>query len=366
MKKIIVILILIFLLAIPARAEEVYDEFYEVSGMEDIYEDTPDAALDFFKEYNLSPSEPDFASELSAQNLFSVLFSYLKNGAESFLGVICANIAILLLWALYNCFVKEASDGVTTAFTVILTLNLAAPIISLISATGAAIKSGGVFMLSFLPVFFGVTAATGAARTAATSGSTLLIACEITVQIIAFAVVPVASSQLALSISGSFSEVSPAYKLAEALKKAGTFLLTLTFTIFLGLLSIQTTIGAAADSLSLKTAKFVVGSFVPVAGTALSETIATLGGSVKILQNGIGVYGIVAVLLAVLPTAAAILVWRLTLFLSKTAAEMLALPTATKLISAVEDTLSTLLGVLFFVGALFIISLSIILKVGSI
>lgn len=366
MKKITVILILIFLFALPARAEGVYNELYEASGMEEIYEATPEAARDFFEEYDLSPAEPDFASELSAQNLFSVLFSYVRNGAESFLGVICANLAILLLWALYNCFSKEQNSGINTAFTVILTLNLASPIISLISATGAAIKSGGVFMLSFLPIFFGVTAATGATQTAATGGTTLLVACETTVQIIAFAVIPVASSQLALSLSGAFSEVSPAYKLAEAIKKAGTFLLTLTFTIFLGLLSVQTTISAAADSLSLKTAKFMVGSFVPVAGTALSETIATLGGSVKILQNGIGVYGIVVVLISVLPTAAAILVWRLTLFLSKTAAEMLAIPTATKLITAVEDTLSTLLGVLFFVGALFIISLSILLKVGGI
>lgn len=366
MKKFLVVIILIFALTFPVSAEGLYGEFYEASGMNEVYENTPEAATDFFKEYELDPTSPNFASDLGGKNLFSILFSYLKNGADLIIGSVCANFAIILLWALYSCFAENKKYGIDTAFIVVLILNMCAPIISLITATGAAIKSGGMFMLSFLPVFFGVTAASGAAQTAATSGMTLLLACEVTVQIIAFAVIPVASAQLALAVSGTLSDTSPANKLAISLKKASTYLLTLTFTIFLGLLSVQTTIGAAADTLSLKTTKFVVGSFIPVAGTALSETISTLHSSIKILQNGIGVYGIVVTLITVLPTVAALLSWKLALFLSKTAADMFGLPIAAKLVSSVDDTISMLLGVLLFVSALFIISLSLVLKVGGI
>lgn len=366
MKKILTVLILICALTIPVSAEGLYNEFYEVSGMNEVYENTPETATEFFKEYNLDPASPDFTSDFGAQNLFSILFSYLRNGADLIIGSVCANFAIILLWALYSCFAENKKTGIDFTFIVVLILNMCAPIISLITATGAAIKSGGMFMLSFLPVFFGVTAATGAVQTATGSGTTLLLACEITVQIIAFAVIPVASAQLALSVSGTLSDISPAQKLALSLKKASTYILTFTFTVFLGFLSIQTTISGAADSLSLKTTKFVVGSFIPVAGSALSETISTLHSSVKILQNGIGVYGIAVTLITVLPTAAALLSWKLTLFLSKTATDMFGLPIATRLISAVDDTLSMLLGVLLFVSALFIISLSLVLKVGGI
>ncbi len=345
-----------------------YEATLEASGFSEVYDSTPENVTDFFESNDIDVFSPDFLSDLSDKNLLSVIFDFLRHGTDNLGGALTANIAILLLWALYSCFAEKpsATDGVNTAFTVVLSLSLTVPIIKLITATGAAIKSGGVFMLSFLPVFFGVTAASGSVQTAASSSLTLLLACEVTVQIIAFAVVPIACAQLALAISGAFSDMSPAFKLSGTLGRTSTYILTLTFTVFLGLLSVQTTISAAADSVSLKTAKFVVGSFVPVAGSALSETISTLGSSVKILQNGVGVYGIVVVLLIVLPTAASLLAWRLTLFAAKTAAEMLGLQRAVKLTSAVDGTLSLLLGVLLFVSALFVISLAILLKVGGV
>ncbi len=368
MKKFLTVLIVILLSSFPVSADDLYEVSLEASGFNDIYDSAPENVTDFFESNDIDVFSPDFVSDLSSKNLIFVIFDFLKNGIDDFGGTLCLNIAILLLWAIYSCFAEKdyVNGGVSTAFTVILSLSLTVPIIKLITATGAAIKSGGVFMLSFLPVFFGVTAASGAVQTAASGSLTLLLACEITVQIIAFCVVPIACAELALAVSGVFSDMSPAFKLSSTLKRICTYVLTLTFTVFLGLLSVQTTISAAADSVSLKTAKFVVGSFVPVAGTALSETISTLGSSVKILQSGIGVYGIIAVILIVLPTAAALLTWRLILFACKTAAEMLGIQKAVKLTSAVDSTLSLLLGVLLFVSALFVISLAILLKVGSV
>lgn len=368
MRKFLTVLIFILIFTFPAHADDLYKSSLEASGFSEVYDSTPKNVTRFFEDNDINAFSPDFVSDLSSKNLLTVIFDFLKNGTHNLGGALCSNIAILLLWAIYSCFTTNQSSlgGVNTAFTVILSLSLTIPMINLITATGAAIKSGGVFMLSFLPVFFGITAATGAVQTAASSGLTLLIACEVTVQIIAFAVVPITCAELALAISGTFSDMSPAFKLSTSLKKASTYILTFTFTIFLGLLSVQTTISAAADSVSLKTAKFVVGSFIPVAGTALSETISTLGSSVKILQNGVGIYGIVVVLLIVLPTTAALLAWKLTLFASKTAAEMLGIEKAVKLSSAVDSTLSLLLGVLLFVSSLFVISLAILLKVGSV
>jgi stage III sporulation protein AE len=137
--------------------------------------------------------------------------------------------------------------------------------------------------------------------------------------------------------------------------------MTFAFTVFLALLSIQTAINSAADTVTLKTLKFMVGSFVPVAGSALSETVSVLGGSIKILQSGVGVYGIFAVLFTVGPTAAQLIVWRIGLYISRVAAEMLGVPQAAKTVAAVDDTLSLLLGVILFVGALFIIALAVTL-----
>ncbi len=367
MKKLIVILLFCFLFSSTVFANDLYDSTLEASGFKEVYDSTERDIKTFFEDNDINVFSPDFVNEIESENLFKVLFSFFKNASKDFGGAILINISILLIWAIYQSFTENSgNNAVNIAFTLLSALCIVSPIVKLISSVAAAIKSGGVFMLSFLPVFFSITAANGGVKTAAAGSTALLLASEVTVQIIAFAVVPIASAQLCLSISGGVGDISPAHKLSEALKKGCLFLMTLTFTIFLGLLSVQTAISSAADSLSLKTAKFVVGSFVPVAGTALSETISTLFSSVKILQNGVGVFGIVVVLLTVLPTVCALLIWKIGLFLSKITAEMLGLPPAVKLNSAIDSTLSLLLGVLLFVGALFIISLSILLKVGSV
>ena len=368
MKKLFTILLFICLFTFPVSADSLYKDSLEASGFNEVYNNTPKDITRFLEENDIDAFSADFVTDLNTENLFSVIISFFKQGASGLGGTLALNIATLLIWGVYRCFSQKdaANDGINIAFTTVLSLSLAVPIIKLITATASAVKAGGVFMLSFLPVFFGVTAASGAVQTAASANLTLLFACEITVQIIAFCVVPISCAELALSISGIFSDMSPAFKLSATLRRTSTYLLTLTFTVFLGLLSVQTAITSAADTVSLKTVKFVVGSFVPVAGTALSETVSTLGSSIKILQNGIGVYGIVVVLLTVLPTVATLFLWRIIIFASKITAEMLDLPKAVKLSSAIDGTLSMLLGVILFVGALFIISLAILLKVGSV
>ncbi len=365
MKKLILIFCFCILLSPKAFADNLYENTLEASGFREVYENSDSEIKNFFKENDIDVFSPDFVSDIKTENLFSSLFSFFKNASKEFGGSILINIFILLIWALYSSFANE-STGVNTAFTILSSLCLLAPLINIISSVAAAIKSGGVFMLSFLPVFFGITASSGAVKTAAAGSTALLLACETTVQIIAFLVVPIAYSELCLAISGSISEISPALKLSLALKKGCSFLMTLSFTIFLGFLSVQTAITSAADSLSLKTTKFVVGSFVPVAGSALSETISTLFGGIKILQNGVGVFGIIGVLVVVLPTLCALILWKIGIAFSKITADMLGLSAASKLSEAIGGTLSLLLGVLLFVGALFIISLSVILKVGAV
>ncbi len=367
MKRILIFLVVLSLFCIPVSADTLYEQTLEGSGFERVEQALDNSTREYLEKYGIDPYNPDWIKQLTAGNLFTIIFSFLKSGAGNLGGALAVNIAVLLLWAICGTFTdadSAAGSGVNTAFTAILTLSIIVPVLRLITAVSSAIKAGGVFMLSFVPLFCGITAATGNVATAAGSSALLLTAAEVTVQIIAFIIIPIASAELALAVSGAFSEVSPAMRLSLSIKKATGYIMTLTFTVFLGLLSIQTAISGAGDSVSLKAVKFMVGSFVPVAGSALSETISTLGSSVKILQSGVGVYGIFAVLFTVLPVAAELVLWRFTFFIGKTAGDMLGVGVGTKIISAVDNTVALLLGTLLFVGALFIIALAVVLRVG--
>lgn len=364
MKRLFILFCVVALLSgcsITANAESDYAALVENSGFEELTKEQPKEIQEYFRKYDIDYTAQSVKS-LSAGTLFNIIFDFFSSGSEKVVAALAVNIAVMLLWAVFYTFATDNVSGVNIAFTALLVLCTVVPVLGTITAVANAVKAGGVFMLSFVPIYFGIAAAAGEVSAAATSGALLLAAAEVTVQIIAFGSVPIASAQLALAVSGSLCEISPALRLSSALKKTVGYIMTFAFTVFLALLSIQTAINSAADTVTLKTLKFMVGSFVPVAGSALSETVSVLGSSIKILQSGVGVYGIFAVLFTVGPTAAQLIVWRIGLYISRVAAEMLGVPQAAKTVAAVDDTLSLLLGVILFVGALFIIALAVTLR----
>ncbi len=55
---------------------------------------------------------------------------------------------------------------------------------------------------------------------------------------------------------------------ASSLKSLVTWAMGLLLSIFVGLLSIQSVVASGADSVTAKTAKFLIGSFIPVVGSS--------------------------------------------------------------------------------------------------
>ena len=69
-------------------------------------------------------------------------------------------------------------------------------------------------------------------------------------------------------------------------------------------------VNSAADNLSMRTAKFIIGSAVPVAGGVLSEALGTLTASVSLLKSSVGIYGVVACVVIFLPLLTELFLWR--------------------------------------------------------
>ena len=70
------------------------------------------------------------------------------------------------------------------------------------------------------------------------------------------------------------------------------------FTVFLSVTALQALGGAAADGVSLRTAKYMVDHFVPVVGGMFADTMDTLVGASLLIKNAVGVTGLVMLLSA--------------------------------------------------------------------
>lgn len=136
-------------------------------------------------------------------------------------------------------------------------------------------------------------------------------------------------------------------RMAQLLRGAVCWLLGVSFTVFLGAMSLQGVCSASIDGVAIRAAKYAVDNFVPIIGGMFSDTMDTLVGCTLIVKNALGVAAVLVLLAALLSpllgTVASIFILKLTAALLEPVAD-------SGVVSAIGDFSRTL--VLFFVTML--------------
>lgn len=90
--------------------------------------------------------------------------------------------------------------------------------------------------------------------------------------------------------------VSPGFKvtrltgLFKQITKVG---IGLVLTLFIGVITVEGVAGAVVDGVTLRTAKFMTGAFVPVAGSMFADALDAVMGGTLVLKNAIGITGVI-------------------------------------------------------------------------
>ncbi len=362
LKVFLAVLILLPLIFITVSAEDTYSDFFNNSGFSEIENSLPNEAKEFFKDNDIDFSVPDWNKNFTVESVFSHILKFIRQkGKGPFLAL--GEIAAMLIVAAVAESFSMGQKTKTTQYvlSLIISITVLSSAVSIISVARSALKGTGTFMLSFVPAFTGLIALSGKAATAAVSSGLIIGAAEVMVQISVFVIVPLMSAYLGVGVASSVSPLLQGSGINETVKKVAMWVLTFIFTVFIGFLSLQTTITAAADTLSIRTVKFMVSSFVPVAGSALSEALTTVTGSLSLIKSTFGIYAVIAICLILLPVIIELILWRIVILLSSGIANVFYLPTVPKILKSVDSVFAVLLGIILFVAAIFIISLAVLI-----
>ena len=141
----------------------------------------------------------------------------------------------------------------------------------------------------------------------AASGSMVFLAREITLRLV--------MCTCAVTAVNHLSDRAHLTRMARLLRSIVCWLLGVSFTVFLGAMSMQGVCSASIDGVALRAAKYAVDNFVPVVGGMFSDTMDTLVGCTLIVKNALGVAAVVVLLGAILApmmkTLAAVFVLKL-------------------------------------------------------
>ena len=134
------------------------------------------------------------------------------------------------------------------------------------------------FMEVILPVLLTLLVLAGGPNTKALFHPMIIAVVNIIGELVKNVVFPLIYFTFIISILSNLSDRKEFKKLSELGRQVIVFIITASFTIFVGIITIYG-LSSKIDGISIRTAKFAVDTFVPIVGGFLSDAVETVIGS---------------------------------------------------------------------------------------
>lgn len=355
--------------SLPDEVSELYGDQLQASGASDLFRELPESTKELLRQLGLSDLTPETLLSLSPEQGLQTAASAASDAAKGPLKSAAVCVGMMILCALLEGTKTTFGErSLHTTFGAVTSLCISAalilPIVECIGRAVEAISGGANFMLSFIPVFAGVMTASGQPVSAGVYNIALFGAAEVTAQLAAQVLTPMLTMFLAFSVICALAPGLNLGATASLIQKTASWVLGFLMTLFVGFMTVQGIIGGSADSVTLKTVKFLAGSFIPVVGSALGDAAASVQSCVGLLKNGVGVFGILAVTFIYLPVVLESLIWQLILSLCGAFGDLFGLTQVSSILKAAGTALKLLVSVCLCCAMLMIISTTVMLMTG--
>lgn len=221
-----------------------------------------------------------------------------------------------------------------------------------------------LFATSTIPLMGVLYAMGGNVAGAAVSNSSMMLFLAVCENVCNRTVIPVTSLCICLAVAAALSPTVDMKGIAGAVKKGFSMLLGFVMTLLLAMLSAQSTLAAASDNMAARTAKYMAGSFIPVVGGAVGDTLKTVAAGIRFIRSSAGVAGIVIIILMLLPPLISVAVTRLVFMLSSTAARLLGCSDEAGLLGELTSIYGYLMAVICACSVMFIFALTLMAHTG--
>lgn len=166
---------------------------------------------------------------------------------------------------------------------------------SMISAASETVQTLSEYGKLLLPVMAAALAAQGAgAASAALYGSSAMF-CAFLGSLISRILIPGVYAYLALSIAGAAMDNQMVAKLKEMIIRGYTWTLKTLLSLFTGFLAVTGVVSGTTDAAAARLTRAAISGMVPVVGGILSEATESVLVGAGFVKNAAGVYGLLAV-----------------------------------------------------------------------
>ncbi|WP_375143105.1 stage III sporulation protein AE [Paenibacillus sp. D2_2] len=281
--------------------------------------------------------------------------------------IVLLSIFSMILETLQSAFERKQVSKVaySICFMVILVLAINSFHVAISYAT-EAITGMIDFMMAMVPLLFTLLASMGNVATVSVTHPLVVFMVHTVGTLVHTVIFPLLFFSAVLHIVSTLSDKYKLTQLGNLLRTISMSLLGILLTVFLGVISIKGIAGSVVDGVTLRTAKYLTGNFVPVVGKVFADATDTVISASLLVKNSIGLVGVIILLFLCAFPAIKILVLALIFNLSAAVMQPLGDTPIVTCLDTIGKSMVYVFAALAAVGLMFFLAITIMLTAGNV
>lgn len=308
--------------------------------------------------------------ELDTNQLLKNIFPLLGTEIKEALKVMGSILIIVLIHSVLKSISDNLNNKSVAQITYYVQYILIATVImtnfsSIITLTKEAVGNMISFIQLLFPLLMTLMLASGSVVSVNLVQPIILFIINLISNIFQSIIITIILVGTALAIVSKISDRIQIDKLSKFLKSSSVWVIGILLTIFVGVLSIEGTLGSSVDGITAKTAKAAVSSFIPVVGKVLGDAVDTVIGCSAILKNAIGIVGVIVVIAICITPILKLAIITIIYHLTAALCEPIADSKIVSLITQMADTFKILLAILCSISVMLIIGITLVINISN-
>jgi len=318
-----------------------------------------DSLLD---EYNI-PQE--YTSNLTIENIYNF---FIEKALDSLyepirLGVkLCTVIMLCATVKVLQNDTKDTNDITDTVSCLMTFTILLGPVTELLNIISENLFTIKNFMTSFLPVYAGISMASGELVTSGIYSGFFLTAIIFITNFTVKIIIPAIQFYFAMIISNALSPYIKLQSLCDFYIKVVKWIMRSIVSVICFILTIQTTISQGKDTMVLKAGKALAGSAIPVIGSVLQDAVGSVYAGMEAIKGYAGAAGIIGAVSIFMPSVITLSIYWFVINIVNILCEIFGLKSVSLCVKGYINVIEITQSILFLFMVLFIFSLAIMVS----
>lgn len=299
-------------------------------------------------------------------NLLELVLNYLLSGLNNVLKSFSAITVILIISSLFNALCSSSSNAVKNSFNISTSICVAIIIFklctSIASSTCSYLNGLNKIMECFAPLMATLYILTGNVTSGTIASASFVLFISLIENFLISFMLPIVNICICFSIIKSVGGYFDLSGISKSLKNTFTGVTVFVMSIFMFVLSCKSVLSQSTDSISIKTAKFAISSFIPIVGTTVNDALRTITSSISLIKNSCGIIAIIIIAIMMLPAIISLLLNRLLFNITSSIAKCLNCNNECAVIDEASSICGFLLALVLCTCILFIFALTIMIK----